>query len=237
MISSPSLWEKEKTMSYSSIVRKGLDDVSTEEVVKEVISAEDVFGVVASKAPKKKKVKAVVSQPNLLSQVGFYDEADSFHDDEPSAPPAPVYERPRREDRRPRRDENDSRPRRDENDRRPKTHYIQRNQEEVAKSLAKTKVCRNITDFGNCSRPECSFAHNVDEFTLPNCMFDNSCRYLKESNDNADRVCKFKHSCETTEEYYTRSGQDLPSFARAPRPEVAPLPRLRKPRVAVVASN
>lgn len=110
--------------------------------------------------------------------------------------------------------------------RRPrKVPYIQRNPEDVARTLVRTKVCRNVTEHGSCSRENCSFAHNADELVLPNCMFDNSCRYL----DGSDRVCQFKHSCESIDEYYTRTGLSLPSFSMIDRPNT--LPRLRKTKV------
>ena len=89
--------------------------------------------------------------------------------------------------------------------------YVQRSSDDVLKTLVKTKVCRNVLVHGSCKRENCSFAHNENEFLLANCMFDNSCRYLS---PNADRVCQFKHSCESVQEYYERTGKQAPSFAR-----------------------
>lgn len=204
-------------MSYSSVVRNGrvVDPLPVgSEIVKESINPEDFFGAAAApKSSKKKRVKETVAPVSVLHS--FYEYSNDENVEEP------VTQETSR-----------SRHQGDANSsvRRPKQRYIQRNPEDVAKSLAKTKVCRNVTNFGSCSRPSCSFAHNADELVPPNCMFDNSCRYLKNNG------CKFKHSCETTDEYYTRSGQEYPSFERVPQQDVAQLPRLRKPRAAAAAA-
>ena len=127
-----------------------------------------------------------------------------------SSVPLAEYERPVEYDQcldRPRSD----RPREDRpREARPQP-YVQRSSDDVLKTLVKTKVCRNVLVHGSCKRENCSFAHNENEFLLANCMFDNSCRYLS---PNADRVCQFKHSCESVQEYYERTGKQAPSFAR-----------------------
>lgn len=86
--------------------------------------------------------------------------------------------------------------------------------------LVRTKVCKNITIHGKCTYKECMFAHNLEEFVLPNCIFDNSCKNL-----NSDPNCKFKHSCETIEEFYTRTKQSPPNFLK--QSTLSYLPRLR----------
>ena len=95
--------------------------------------------------------------------------------------------------------------------------------ERVASSLVCTKACRNVTtlnekgEFGVCTREYCTFAHSEEELTLPWCTFDQTCRFKNgrfvNFNTNTlipDSQCKFRHSDETIENYYRRSGKKRP---------------------------
>lgn len=96
--------------------------------------------------------------------------------------------------------------------------------EKVAKSLTCTKVCRNVVrnketgEFGVCRRKVCTFAHSDEELQPPHCSFDHTCRFKYGRNDHKTRIripgsqCKFRHSNETIEEYYKRSGTKHPDL-------------------------
>lgn len=114
------------------------------------------------------------------------------------------------------------------------------NKEGIAKSLVCTRACRLVSGpfqtpnqgeepkFGVCSRPECSFAHSLEELQAPFCGFDGNCRFMNGKVDKNTRKkipgtsCKFRHSSETIEEWLKRSNskQDpLPKtseFSRKP---------------------
>ena len=96
--------------------------------------------------------------------------------------------------------------------------------DKVAKSLTRTKACHNVArnketgEFGVCWRKVCTFAHSSAEFQPPQCSFDRTCRFKHGRNDRKTRKripgsqCKFRHSDETIEEYYNRSGVKQPDL-------------------------
>ena len=111
----------------------------------------------------------------------------------------------------------------------------------VATSLTRTKACRLVTDpflnpkvgdapqFGVCTRPECTFAHSLEEMQVPSCLFDSNCRFIHGKIDRSTRKripdthCRFRHSFETINEWIKRSG-----VKRDPLPETSE--HSRKPR-------
>ena len=111
----------------------------------------------------------------------------------------------------------------------------------VATSLTRTKACRLVTDpflnpkvgetpqFGVCTRPECTFAHSLEEMQVPSCLFDANCRFIHGKIDRSTRKkipdthCRFRHSFETINEWIKRSG-----VKRDPLPETSECSR--KPR-------
>lgn len=98
------------------------------------------------------------------------------------------------------------------------------NKDKVAKSLSCTKACRNIQrdpetgKFGVCYRSYCTFAHSMDELQPARCSFDLACRFKNGRIDWNTRVitpgskCKFRHSDETIDQYYARSGMTRPDL-------------------------
>lgn len=66
----------------------------------------------------------------------------------------------------------------------------------------KTKPCINI---GTCNKPNCGYAHSLEELRDPQCAFDNDCN---------KQGCTFKHPRETVEEYRERVGFVPPSFEK-----------------------
>ena len=70
------------------------------------------------------------------------------------------------------------------------------NPEKVSSHLKKTKFCQVLIDRGQCNRTVCNFAHSVSEIVFPECAFRDDCR--------KKRSCKFKHPCESNEEYKIR---------------------------------
>ena len=97
--------------------------------------------------------------------------------------------------------------------------------DKVAKALACTKACRNIQrdsqtgKFGVCERKYCTFAHSMDELQPARCSFDLSCRFrngrIIDWNTRTiapGSKCKFRHSDETVDQYYARSGMTRPDL-------------------------
>lgn len=70
--------------------------------------------------------------------------------------------------------------------------------------LAKTKACNNILKYGKCEREVCTFAHSLEEHRDPCCTYDDMC--------NKRDICRYMHSNETQEEYYSRCNITLPEF-------------------------
>lgn len=82
--------------------------------------------------------------------------------------------------------------------------------------LAKTKMCRSITDGVPCPHTSngkvCRFAHSIDELAKSECFFGTKCRFTRlvdgvvMNNNKADKVCQFWHPNETDESYGKRLG-------------------------------
>ena len=99
------------------------------------------------------------------------------------------------------------------------------NKDTVAKALLCTKGCRNIQrdtqtgEFGVCFRKYCTFAHSMAELQPSRCSFDLSCRFRNGRIIDWDTrtiapgsKCKFHHSNETIDQYYSRSGMTRPDL-------------------------
>ena len=97
--------------------------------------------------------------------------------------------------------------------------------DKVAKTLSCTKACRNIKmdpetrKFGVCYRAYCTFAHSMDELQPALCSFDNVCHFkhgrIIDRNTRTiaqGSKCKFRHSDETINQYYARSGMTCPDL-------------------------
>jgi chemotaxis protein histidine kinase CheA len=95
----------------------------------------------------------------------------------------------------------------------------------IAKSLKCTKACSNIKkdtntgEFGVCYRAYCTFAHSMAELQPALCNFDSNCRFKhgKILDWNSRTIeqgskCKFRHSDEDIQEYYSRSGMKRPDL-------------------------
>ena len=94
--------------------------------------------------------------------------------------------------------------------------------EKIASSLVCTKPCHNVTrlndkgQFGVCMREHCTFAHSEQEFVLPRCSFDQTCRFkygrrdFRTNKSIAGSCCKFRHSGESVDDYYKRTGNKRP---------------------------
>lgn len=105
---------------------------------------------------------------------------------------------------------------------RTKAFNLISDKERIALTLVCTKPCRNVTtlnekgEFGVCTREHCTFAHSEQEFALPPCSFDQTCRFKygrinhKTNTTFPGSQCKFRHSDETVEQFYRRSGNKRP---------------------------
>lgn len=91
-------------------------------------------------------------------------------------------------------------------------------------SLVATKLCKNIArsqgkplgKYGVCKRDHCTFAHSLEELRIPDCAFGNECYRRNGTRDrntgviDRENKCNFKHPDENNEQYYKRTGKDLP---------------------------
>ena len=74
----------------------------------------------------------------------------------------------------------------------------------VSEHLKKTKFCKNIVERGHCGRrKDCNFAHSMDEFSFPECIYGYRCV-------KRDRGCQFLHLDENVDEYKKRIGFIIP---------------------------
>ena len=65
----------------------------------------------------------------------------------------------------------------------------------LAFHLERTKFCSNMIRSGYCTRSNCRFAHTLEEYTPPQCVFQNECDHP---------MCKFLHPDETMDSYKKR---------------------------------
>lgn len=81
----------------------------------------------------------------------------------------------------------------------------------IEKKLHKTKLCSYGTE---CKRGEkCRFAHSNDELVINNCVFRNSCKFIKKehniiTNISKTKICLYKHPGENMKDFYERTNVD-----------------------------
>ena len=87
----------------------------------------------------------------------------------------------------------------------------------------RTKPCRNVTNNKNgvgpgiCYRKKCTFAHSIEEWRISVCRYDYNCRYFYGKYNSLGyiikgSVCRFKHTCETVDEWLKRTNQQKPNL-------------------------
>jgi len=92
---------------------------------------------------------------------------------------------------------------------RAKGFDILKDKRKIEINLEKTKL---YTYGENCKRgPKCRFAHSKDELIVSNCVFGNSCRFVKKeqngfSNISKTKICLHKHPDEIMDNFYERIG-------------------------------
>lgn len=89
-------------------------------------------------------------------------------------------------------------------------------------SLIRTRACYNVErgadgKFGVCTKPKCDFAHSLDELQDRMCTFDSKCRRrfgtkLRDGSFDESNICQYRHSDESREQYYERTGEPLPDL-------------------------
>lgn len=99
---------------------------------------------------------------------------------------------------------------------------VLKNKEEMKKNLIGSKACsfvikRDGVFVNNCTRCECNYAHNLDEYNPPSCGFGLACR-------RGD--CHFRHPNETVVAWMKRTKNKLPDLPSVPleKNEVPPTP-------------
>ena len=108
--------------------------------------------------------------------------------------------------------------------------------EKLASSLVKSKMCSSVDKNVKCQHGEdCRFAHSLDELKISNCLFEQTCRFVRMSNgklvNNGEKICSHKHPHETTETFMSRTGLDrYKNDSQVAQPQVAqpqqpPLPQ------------
>ncbi len=70
------------------------------------------------------------------------------------------------------------------------------NKDEMAKSLAKSKMCKFVMEGKSCIHKECKFAHSFDELTPAMCVFNENCKCKSK--------CAFMHTGETKNSFVAR---------------------------------
>lgn len=100
----------------------------------------------------------------------------------------------------------------------------------VQERLTKTRMCISVEKGIKCPHGDkCRFAHSVDELQLPQCMFGCDCRFVQSmgnglfGNFGTRKVCKFIHTGESKESYYTRTGVKPPVVKSVSKPVVKPV--------------
>ncbi len=84
---------------------------------------------------------------------------------------------------------------------------ILKDKNKIEKKLYKTKLC---TYGSECKRGEkCRFAHSKDELIINNCVFGNSCKFIKNEdgifkNISKTKICLHKHPGENINNFYER---------------------------------
>lgn len=90
---------------------------------------------------------------------------------------------------------------------RTKGFDILKDKKKIERNLQKTKLC---TYGDNCNRGEkCRFAHSKEELIVSNCVFGNSCRFVKReqngfTNISKTKICLHKHPDENMDNFYKR---------------------------------
>ena len=90
---------------------------------------------------------------------------------------------------------------------RTKGFDILKDKRKIEQKLEKTKLC---TYGKNCGRGQkCRFAHSKDELIISNCVFGNSCRFVKKeqngfTNISKTKICLHKHPNENMDDFYKR---------------------------------
>ena len=91
-----------------------------------------------------------------------------------------------------------------------------------------TKPCKNIAkadgsdEYGVCTRDVCTYAHSLQEYKVPRCVFGDKC-YRRDQ--TGDRSCTYLHPKENLEMYCDRTGKSKPDLpetsdsSRRPEPK------------------
>lgn len=84
--------------------------------------------------------------------------------------------------------------------------------EGLEKTLEKTRMCNSVGK-GKCHHGNrCRFAHHLDELNIITCFFDHRCRFIEivagKVVDYGAKMCTHKHTAESKEEFFTRTGLD-----------------------------
>lgn len=82
--------------------------------------------------------------------------------------------------------------------------------------------------YGVCTKPSCTFAHSLDELRDTMCRFDASCRTINGTRRNdwtidTSNVCKYRHSIESKEAWFRRTGQSIPALPQTKMCKEEPL--------------
>ena len=88
------------------------------------------------------------------------------------------------------------------------------NKDKLADKLKFTKMCKSVVLGKPCSYPDgkCRFAHSIEQLQIAECGFGDQCRRVSWSTSGMCRnksktvKCDFKHSGETKENFYARTG-------------------------------
>jgi hypothetical protein len=99
---------------------------------------------------------------------------------------------------------------------RDKAFDILSDKDKLKDKLKRTKLCLSVINKTTCPhKNNCRYAHNIQELTIRECLFQDDCNYIKKEKINNNyvyrnvsktKICESKHKDEKLNNYYERIG-------------------------------
>ena len=97
---------------------------------------------------------------------------------------------------------------------RDKAFNILSDKDKLKDKLKRTKLCLSVINKTICPhKNNCRYAHNIQELTVKECLFQDECNYIKKEKNNyiyknisKTKICECKHKDEKLDNYYERLG-------------------------------
>lgn len=98
-----------------------------------------------------------------------------------------------------------------EKEERNKAFDILSDKNKIDSKLNRTKICFSVSKGIKCPHTNCRFAHSKEQLMIASCLFKD-CRFVKKNKQNLftnvskTKICNYKHTNESLENYYSRAG-------------------------------